>query len=140
FADYLGKTRLVALTRRHRPQHEFDDARWVYRDLGALAWCPGIELDRSGNADAATAAAPARLGPAPLEPRPVAQFRRAPQRCGVIAAVINETQRISVRHRVRCHEIAPTDLNAVKAVAAAGDIDQALKHEHDLRAPSAAVG
>ena len=78
-ADHLTKARLVPLARRHRPQHEFHDARGIDRDLGPLARCPGVELDRGGDADTAAAAASARLGSARLEPCPVAQFGRAAQ-------------------------------------------------------------
>jgi len=44
-----------------------------------LARCAGVELDRSGDADAAAAAAPVCLGPTRLEPGPIGQFRRPPQ-------------------------------------------------------------
>jgi hypothetical protein len=44
FADDLRKARLVALTRRHRPQHELDDAGRVDRDLSPLARRAGVEF------------------------------------------------------------------------------------------------
>src|SRR5215831_20522491 len=89
------------------------------RQLGPLARRASVELDRHRNADAAAAAAPARLRPAHRKPRPVPQFSRPPQRGRIVAAVIDEAERIAVRHRCRRDEVAPPDLEAVEAVAAA---------------------
>src|SRR5215469_15428352 len=63
FGDDLREARLVALTRRHRPQYQFDLARRIDRQLGALARRTGVELDRHCDTDAAAAAAPACLRP-----------------------------------------------------------------------------
>jgi hypothetical protein len=106
---------------------------------GPFARRAGVELDRHCDANAAAAAAPACLRPAHRKTRPVPKFGRPPQRGRVVAAVIDETERIAVRHRFRLDEIAPPDLQAVEAVAAAGDVDNALEDKHNLRAPGAAV-
>src|SRR5947207_3377506 len=65
----------------------------------------------------------ARLRPARREPRPVPQYGRPPQRGRVVAAVLNQAERIAVRHRFRRHQVAKPDLEAVEAVLAAGDVD-----------------
>ena len=67
-------------------------------DLRALARRAGVQLDVVGDADAAVAAAPARLRPARLEPRPVGEGHGAVQRRRVVPAVVDEAERVAIRH------------------------------------------
>jgi hypothetical protein len=63
FPDDPREARLVALPRRHRPQDDLHDVRGVDHDLGPPTRRAGVELDRSGGADAAAQAATARFRP-----------------------------------------------------------------------------
>jgi hypothetical protein len=65
---------------------------------GALARIAGVELEIVRDADPAIAPAPARLGPARLEPLPVGQLHRAIERGPVVAAVVDDAQAVGVRH------------------------------------------
>ena len=80
------------------------------------------------------------LDTAGLEPRPTAQFGGASQRCRVVAAVVDEAERIAIRHRIRPHQVAPAQFEPVEPMAPARDVDQALEDEHDLRPPGTPIG
>src|SRR5439155_26173851 len=69
--EELGEARLVPLARRERADHHVDPAVGPYGDLGALARRAGVQLEVVREADAAVAAAAARLGAARLESLPV---------------------------------------------------------------------
>ncbi len=108
FADDLRKARFVTLARRHRAEHNFDRTRRIDRHFGPLARPPGVQLYRIRDADAAIPAALTGFGPASLKSSPIAEPGGAPQRCRIVTAVINQTQRIAIGHSVRRHEVAPS--------------------------------
>jgi hypothetical protein len=83
---------------------------------------------------------PPGFGPATLEPGPIAEFNGPAQCRRVVAAVVNQTQRIAIRHRLGHYQVAPAQFEPVEAMPAAGDVDQPFEHEHDLRPPGAAIG
>ena len=136
----LGEARLMPLAGRQCAEDELDPPLGVHGDLRALARRPAVQLDVVGEADAAVAAAPARLGPARLEPRPVGEGHGAVERRRVVPAVVDQAEGIAIRHGGRRHQVAPAQLDPVEAVTARGEVDQSLQDEHHLGPPGAAVG
>ena len=139
FDDELGEARLVTLAGRQRAEHDVDAAVGTHRDLGALARHAGVELDVVGEADAAVPATLARREAALLEPVPVGPGDHAILGGRVVAAVVDEAERVAIRHRVTRHEVAPPQRHAIEAVPARRDVDQPLDHEHDLRPARRAI-
>jgi hypothetical protein len=79
----------MTLARRHRAKHKLDDAGRIDRHLCALTGRTGIQLDRIGDTNPAIPTTLPRFGAASLKSRPIGQLGGAPQRCRVVAAVIN---------------------------------------------------
>ena len=101
--DELGEARFVSLAGGQRAEDHVDPAFRPHRDLGALARIAGVQLDVVREADAAVPSAPARIGAPGLESLPVRQLDQAIQGGGVVAAVVDETDWIAIRHRARRH-------------------------------------
>ena len=137
--DELREARRVSLAGRERAEHHVDRSLGAHRDVRALAREPGIELDVVRHADPAIAAAPARLGAAGLEPRPVREGHRTLLGGQVVATVVECADGVPVRHRARGHEVPPPELEPVESVPLRGEVDQPLHDEHDLGASRAAV-
>ena len=91
-----------------------------------------LELDVVAEPDAPEPPAPTCLGPARLEAGPVGQRHDAVLRGRVVAAVVEQAQRIAVRHRRGRYEIAPAQRHAIEAVSPGREVDRALDDEHHL--------
>jgi hypothetical protein len=74
------------------------------------------------------------------KPSQFCQHRGAPQRCGIVAAVVDQTERVPVWHRLRRDEVLVPQRQAVEPVAPARHVDQPLEHEHYFRPARAAIG
>ena len=135
----LREARLVTLARRERAEHHVETALGAHGDLRALARRAGVELQVVRQADAAIAPAPPRLGAARLEAGPIGERHRAVLRRRVVAAVVEEADRVAVRHRAGRHQVASPQLHAVESVMACREVDQPLDDEHHLGPARAAI-
>jgi hypothetical protein len=90
----LGKGRLVTLAVGDDADHDIDAAVGMHRDLGALARDPGRGIDVVRDANAAATATGARLGAPCREARPVAEPERLLHGVGVVAVVVDQTERV----------------------------------------------
>ena len=107
----LGEARLVALARRQRADDDLDAALGAHRDLRSLARRAGRDLDVVGDADAAVAAALARLArAAPGNPAQSRELGGARLRRAIVAAVVDDAERIRVGHGGGGHEVSPPEL------------------------------
>ena len=138
--DELGEARFVALAGGQRAEDHVDSAFRPHGDLRALARIAGVQLDVVREADAAVPSAPARIGAPGLESLPVRQLDQAIQGGGVVAAVVDETDWIAIRHRVRRHQILPPQCDPIEAVPSRGEIDEPFDDVHDFRATGGAIG
>ncbi len=138
--EQLRKAGLVALAGRQGSQHDVDPPLGMHRDLRALARHAGVELDVVAETDAPVAAARSGFGAARLEARPVGQRHHAVLGRRIVAAVVEQAERIAVRHGGGGHEVAPPQRHAIEAVAPGGQIDRALDDEHHLRPAGGAIG
>src|SRR5437899_6937773 len=101
--DELREARLVSLAGGQRAEDHVDAAFRPHGDFRALARIAGVQLDVVREADAAVPSAPARLGATGLESLPVRQLDQAIQGGGVVAAVVDETDGVAIRHCARLH-------------------------------------
>ena len=100
----------------------------------------GVELDVVGHADAAIAAAAARLGPARLERPPSPRARPpGPARPGSRRCRRRGRRRSGTAWRPRARGSSRRSSSRSNPCRARGEVDQPLHHEHDLGAPRAAV-
>src|SRR5262247_4416313 len=92
--DELGEAGLVALAGGQRAEDHVDSALRPHGDLRALARIAGVQLDVVREADAAVPSAAARLGAPELESLPVRQLDQPIQGGGIVAAVVDEPDRV----------------------------------------------
>src|SRR5205814_5847259 len=118
FDQELREARGVTLTGRERAEYQLDRFLRTHRDVRALAREAGVELDVVRHADSAITAAPARRGAARLEPGPIRELEHPVQGGRIVAAVVDQAERISVRHRAGGHEVLSPELDAIESVTA----------------------
>src|SRR5205814_9095664 len=117
----LRKCRLVALAVRRRARTTDDTSVRLERDGGALpAGTDTFDVERDTNTDE-----PARLLVFPRG-RNVRELERAIERTLVIARVVGEAERGSVRERACRHEVAAAKLDRVEAELVGSTVDEAL--------------
>jgi hypothetical protein len=138
--DELGEARLVSLASGQRAEDHIDSAFRPHGDLGALARIASVQLDVVREADTAVPSAPARIDAPGLESLPVRHRYEAIQDGGVVAAVVDETDWIAIRHRARRHEVLPPESDPIEAVPSRGEIDEPFDDVHDFRATGGAIG
>jgi hypothetical protein len=105
--------------------------------ISARARIAGVQLDVVRESDAAVPSSPARIRATGLESLPVRQLDQAIQGGGVVAAVIDETHGVAVRHRARRHQVLPPERDPIEAVPSRGEIDEALDDVHISGRPAA---
>src|SRR6185436_3538821 len=80
-----------------------------------------------------------RFDAALLEAVPAGNARGALLDREVVAAVVDEAERIAIGHRRHGYEVAAAELEPVEAVAPRREVDQPLDDEHHLRPARGAV-
>ena len=137
---HLREAGLVALPGRLRADDDVDAALGLDGDAGLFLGRADRGLDIIGEAEPQQSAALFRRAPARLEAVPVGDAHGEVHILLVAPAVVGHADGIAVRHRLRPHQVAAAQADAVDVEFCRRDVDQAFDRESHLRAAGAAIG